>query len=446
MGRPIAGGVSFTLVTDPANATQSEYRLTIYSNAGRTVQVGDPVTAQSSGGSVQERIILAVTGLTADTRYYPKLEYRAEVSVGDWTEVAAVTSDMSFYALPAASGTLKLAFIFDPHRDMTAMETPEYETTVRHQNAMDVVAAEKFHLAILGGDENVTPAAQFTVQADADAWGVLFRANTETITDKMPLAHILGNHEKRDGSGTGLDAIMASMMLDFLMNPAADDAGEKFWKITAGPALLLGIEPYTESGFPAIADSPTVWDISAAQKTMIADALAATECPFVFLIVHQLLGGGNGYGMGGGTKICAPGTYMLTLQGVLIAARAANPAIKQIIVVHGHDHMHEHAVVDAIHHVEVAATSGTFPARYTNALGYLNAAGGPAENVGYSDDYAMGFLRATVAPTLCTLDFMRTTASDGSTPANAVLYSVQIPAVPNTGSLRSATLRRGRAA
>lgn len=459
IGRPISGGVSMALTTDPAHATAVGLRLRLYTNEARTVATGSGGGTTSSGGSVKEQLVCEITSLPADTRVYPKMEYEEVAGSGTWVEIAAVSADPGFYTRPAASGTAKIVFSTDEHVTVDEVATPENSRYIRQANAATAIAAQKFHLHVGLGDHNVdlTPAApdpaQFADQDECDQYGIDFRALNDDAFSAGPYAFVNGNHEEDDGSGTGMAALIESMHNNFFLNPVDEDADGRMWKIDMGPVLLLGFEPYTESGFANFSDPPAGdvtdpedWDIPAAAKTMIADELAATTCPFVLLCPHQILGGATAYGSGGGEKIDIFGTYMHTLLGVIRTARAANANIKQVVIFYGHDHAGHHAVVGDVHVCQVPSTTTKFSARVTAAMGYLNAAGGPATNSSFANDEFNGIVRVSVSPTSCTIEWVRTTAADDATAADEVVHTLTIAAAGGRGALRPAGLRRGRAA
>lgn len=451
IGRPISGGVSMAMTTDPAHATACAIRLRLYTNSGRTVATGSGGDAQSSGGSVQERLVCAITDLPADTLVYPKMEYEEVAGSGTWVEIAAVTAMPGLYSPPAASGTAHIVFSADDHMTAAILADTNHERYIRAQNAATAVAAQKFHLHVNLGDKNLGPLnLQFATQADADAWALAYLACNAAAIERGPLAIVNGNHEEIDGSGTGMDALMQSVHDDFFLNPVGEDATGNRWKIAIGPVLLLGIEGYTQCGFsdftdPASSDVPTPedWDIPADTKTMIATELAATTLPFAMLNMHQTWGGAWAYGSAGGTKIDRVGTYMHTLLGVVQNALATNASLKAVIILMGHDHAAHHATVGSIHVVQVPSATNHF-GRITEANGYRNASGGPAENVSLAQNFD-GIVRVTATPTLCTLQFVRTTEADGSTACDRVMHTVQVSADSRV-ALRPQRMRKGRAA
>jgi hypothetical protein len=169
-GRPATDSVSLSMVTDPAHATTASMRLTLYSDSGRTNSVGTD-SATASGGSVQERLVCSVGSLSANTVYYPTIEYEEVAGSGTWVEAADVTSDVTCLTQPGASDIFRFAFMTDPHCGLDQIN----ETTVaaaqlrtRFGHCRDAVAAFAPHLVLRGGDETPSTARDYTEQESWD--------------------------------------------------------------------------------------------------------------------------------------------------------------------------------------------------------------------------------------------------------------------------------------
>lgn len=364
-GRPIDSGLSLGMTTDVLFTSSIALRYKYTHNGIETYS-----STASSDGSITEQLIVAITGLTPGQEY----TFIVEFAVGGGQ---FITSESSI-TLTIPSDEVAFSIIADEH-----MRLATIDETTDIQTALNLVEGQ---LCIHVGDKWF--AEDFTDDDDAilvaTAWRNLLRQGTIDLI-------VEGNHD----SQALLYQDTASQ--NFLLNPVDQDANGKFWKVQVGPCLFIGIEPYTTSGFAVFGEplegdvnANTEWDISATEKALLA-TIATTQCPWVFIIPHQLIGGANAYGSGGGAENISAGTYQLTLHNLIKTYYALNKRIKRIFVAHGHDHMFEHYSADNIDYIQVASPNVLFTGRRTEANGYLSG----TDPVGLYCEAIKGIVRAS---------------------------------------------------
>jgi hypothetical protein len=429
-------GASFTMVTDSAHATACSMRCRVQRVDAAMTELYTG-TDSSSAGSVQERLVVSVSGLPNDGHFRATLEYEEVSGSGTW--VTSVSVD--FYTLPS-TGSLETIAYGDDHRNKTVIDNAAHARVIKNTRAMSLMIADKRHFAAHLGDLDFAPGNALSSQQDAYDYGLAIRNSDEALTEEMWRWKVDGNHWARDGGGGDQDTWKENMALQFLKNPSADDADEQYGKIECGPALCLFATPYTESGFsPA---TPADWDLPSAVWTFIETELSNNTSPWVNIYLHQLLGGatttGTGaYGWGGGEKILAAGTAMVTLHDLL---RQYRPDAG-VLVFTGHTHIAEHAVYDGIHYLNPGSTTAPFAARITEEHGYLLSDGSQAPVSGcLSAGYQ--YIEVSQSLTAATVRFREIYAKDGSTEVNRVIH--EFTARRPQPALRAAGLSRRRVA
>lgn len=441
---PVNQGISLTMCTDPAHASACGMRFSI----DRVDEAGPPTAytdrVSSSGASVQERLVATVTGLTKDAQYDLDIQYEEVSGSGTWV---ALSDPVTIWTFPSTAGTLELAFLADPHHTQATIIDSEDTRTVRSTNALTYLAASKRHLLIRMGDESFGTSG--STQSELTTWAIAWRGHMETAHDAMPDVGVLGNHELRDGTASTDDSRHETMNLQFMANTSNDSAKENYGTIENDLATIIFAEAYTESGFPN-ASTSTECALGTTQLTHITDAIAANTKAWLIICLHNLAITSK-YWRCGGETVAMYGSDMRTIHEAIIAHRAANASLVGAIVVYGHDHNFMHETIDGVHYLQVGSTAT--PITYTDAdqqlYGYRLADGTLNPRCGFFDEDSLGVMTMALSATEGTVQFVRTTDTDGSTADSTVLHKFTIkptkPAMRDVG-LRPAGLRMRRAA
>lgn len=417
--------LTYSVTTDPAHATDCDFRITVYSDAGKTVQVGQNANG-SSAGLVQERLAAHITGLTAGTTYYIKAEYDELKGAGAWVEITGMPSVRT---APAATGTGTICITSDPHLDTTDIDTDSAKA-LRYDNAVTVLTADAPDLWISGGDEHLAPHADAAAATD---YGTKRRNRYATAHMTTPFILMRGNWEHVDGSGDAADLVHRNGLLQFFFNPNSDDLLEGYGKTNVGPAKVIYVEPYTQSGFPI---TPPLGDydaqVSATQLTFVTDEIASNDKRWLILHCHQALVNRD-YRVGNG-NVLQDGSQANTIHAALVAHLAANPG-RGALVIRGHDHVFGHDIIDGIHYVQVGSPSAFFAlSTFAEDVGYWLDADGTLPSSTKFLQIFPGYMRIVAAPHYLRGEFIRTTTvHTGTTADDTLMYAFTIPGVGNHG-------------
>lgn len=415
LGAPTASSVKASLYSaDQGGTVQLDYGTA----SGRydhqttaTLLAGTPLTA-------------ALEGLSADTRYYYRIRFRAAGST-----TATPGDEYSFHTARPAGSTFSFTIQADSHLDENSNPDVYRQTLANirsdapdfHIDLGDTFMCEK-HPAPLTA--LVQPAGD---QAAVDARYIYERAYFGLVTHSAPLFLVNGNHEGELGwlrNETALNlAVWTTLAREkYYLNPVpdafygGDSTVEPFVGTRAswyswqwGDALFIVLDPYWNS---MVSSSRDAWAMTLGnpQYDWLQSTLAASTARFRFVFVHNLAGGLDGQ-MRGGIE-AAPyfewgGKNLDGTDGFAARRPGWSMPIHQLLVkygvnavFHGHDHLYAKQVLDGIVYQEVpqpsAANSQSGP---TLAAAYHYTSGTILSSSGH--------LRITVSPQQVKSDYVR---------------------------------------
>jgi PKD repeat protein len=374
LGRPSDRSVIASVLADPGTDVFFEY--------GTTPGMGTSQTATGTA-SAGDPVVIALTGLNADTPYY----YRA------WHRSLAEThfradSEHSFHTKRSSGGAFTFVVQADPHLDDNS-STAVYSQTLRNELADrpdfmidlgDTSMVEK--CAIEGSALCATPAPG--TFAAVQSRNAMMRSYFDLVCHSIPLFLVLGNHDGElgwlsDGTTSSLDVLAVAARKRFFANPEPDDfytgddqrfpgigLRQNYYAFEWGDALFVMLDPFTYTTVKPGRDAWN-WTLGATQYQWLARTLAASRARFKFVFSHHMLGG-NGSDARGGAAFAQffewggrdlDGTWAFDKQ------RPGWPAPIQRLLVdnkvtawfHGHDHLYAKESIDGVVYQEVPQPS-----------------------------------------------------------------------------------------
>lgn len=415
---PTDAELTLSMVTDPAHSTQVAMRMSLYSDSARTTQVQSTVSTSASSGSVREKLSLTISGLSADTIYYPVIEYEEVSGSGTWVEVADITSDCSYHTPTKTGDVFEVAVSSDPHHTPTTVADGEDERTVQSGYSLSYIASSKRHLWITCGDEMFGTAG--SSESTLQGWCANWRDHSAIALDKMSAIHVLGNHEDRDGSESSDDLLRLGLTNAFMPVPTGHSANENFGKFECPQCKIIWAEPYSGSGLSDANDTELGGSLDVTQLNFVTEEIASSTQPVVLVFIH------NGlveklYQRVGGTELIKSGTDSETIHAALKAEKKSRPGLLMAAMIRGHDHWFEHCVYDGVDYFQCGSPTVPFPSIATADRGYLDANGGFASGVRYSAAFK-GCMTFSISDSWVTGQFIRTTDDDGNMDST-VMYS-----------------------
>lgn len=217
-----------------------------------------------------------------------------------------------------------------------------------------------------------------------------------------------------------------------------------------GPILFCMVDPYLDSYEPTNVTPPPVtmdslanWKLSNTQRDFFLHAttgeIAQTTKPWVIVCIHNLVGGkgANGalpyYGRGGEEYVLEAGTYWAdTVHPALLSLKQNNPNILGIIVVLGHDHLHQFGSVQGIRYCHLATPANEAGA---SAYGFGFAPQG-GYGVNYMDNAGYYCLVASAAALTLTYKSTYLAGTGEADPSHGVLTNkgvIDVMALPAGG-------------
>lgn len=419
----------FGLTTLASHATAVDLRVKLYSDSGRSSLVATGSTGSSSGGSVRERVVSTVTGLTAGTKYYPVVEYREVTGVDPWVTITSLSSDCDYMTLPS-SGTFYLDWYTDPHLTVANMTSSDG----KHENFMAECLTNDAPLLFCGGD------LRFEATETNEDWHLARIAFEEDLLRHRPMITALGNWEFRtdptnsDLFPNGYDQAYFEGVdaddLAFFLNPDADSARETYGCIDCGMARLIWVESFTGSGIQY--DNGAVYDtfLDSTQWAYLLDKISTNTKPWLLIHTHTPLTN-TLYNRPRGYLIPQDDSQEEALQAAIVAHRKANSALRGCIRMLGHNHRFHHWRYQGIEYVDIGSTRFSFT--YSNlgvGLGYTSSDCLFVEDADQGD---VGYARLALTSTGGTLDFIRTTTTPtGATADSTIVYSATLPNIQDT--------------
>jgi hypothetical protein len=421
---------------------------------------------------------VVISGLTANTRYYYQLRFRA--SSGDpWTE----GGEHSFQTQRPSGSTFTFTMTSDSHLGQYGGQTTR-EKNLFSQTLANVLADQPdFHID--GGDSfpmDPSPLGTGMTEAEAKAAYLYLRPYLAATGASVPYFQVIGNHENEEGwnwddTFAAPDGSLAVRGIKYRKlyypNPIPDDfytgntdtsntlvdgdhLQEDYYAWTWGDALFVVIDPYHYSmvwpnddgqGYGGEGQdgeaSGTRWDWSLGiqQYLWLKSTLENSPAKWKFVFTHQVTGGATVYGRGGLSAVPyfewggqnADGTWGWDTHRP--ASQGWDVPVHQLMVengvnvfFHGHDHIFAEEEADGILYVECPKPDDAGYAWQPYGYGYN-------ENLYPNGDMVQnsGHLRVTVSPAEVRIEYVRAYLSgdSGTNGTVARTYTVE-PESPNT--------------
>jgi hypothetical protein len=415
LGRPTDTSITMSALADAGSAVSVDYGI-----------ASEDYTGHSGFGSsaAGEPIVLTLTDLQPDTRYYYRLNVQEPGGAGP-----VPTTEHAFHTARSAASTFTFTVQSDSHLDQNSV------LDLYHRTLANILAdAPDFHLDL--GDtfmcekysEPLTDTLQRAAdQATVDARYVYERGNFGLTTHSVPLFLVNGNHEGElgwllDGTAENLPIWATRARQEYFLNPPPDGFYEgdavpapyvgqraSWYAWHWGPALFIVLDPYWDTKTKSSTDA-WVHTLGEPQYRWLEQTLAASTARFKFVFIHNLVGGLDGQ-MRGGVE-AAPyfewggrnldGTYVLAQKRPSWSLPIHQLLVKYGVtaVFHGHDHLYAKQELDGIVYLEVPQPS---------ARNYSN---GPnlARQFHYTSGTILsssGHIRVTVSPSQVTAQYVR---------------------------------------
>ncbi len=410
-----------------------------YGTASGAYDRTTPVYTLIAGKPVE----VAIDGLTANTRYYYRLNYQTTgAGSGPTSEFSVQT------ARPAGA-----SFVFDVQGD-SHPERPrkEFDSTL-YVRTLQTAAADKPDFYIMMGDDfsvdNIAPAA--INQALVTERYTLQRSYLGLIGASSPIYLVPGNHEQAagyllDGTPNNIAVWAQNARNSHYSQPAPDafytgnaDAVphigllRNYYAWTWGDALFVVIDPYfpspiAVSGAFGGADAPArdLWQAThgTAQYQWLKQTLERSTAKYKFVFAHHVMGTQRG-----GIEVARLWEWGGQSQNGTNEFAAKRPGwsspIHQLFVANrvttffqGHDHTWVRQQLDGVTYQTLPE-----PADPNYALYYADAylSGDQFPNSGYT--------RVTVSPANVKVEYVRTylTADQGPGKTNGIAFTYTIP-------------------
>ncbi len=416
LGSPAATSINANIFSADQNGTV----LLIYGTSSGGYDTQTASTPLAAG----EPVVLAVSGLAADTRYYYRLSFQAADS-----SAATLSDENTFHTARPAGSTFTFTIQADSHLDensdlnlyLKALGNVSADAPDFHVDLGDTFMCEKYSApltaALLMAPDQATVNARYRYE----------RANFGTVAASAPLFLVNGNHEGEagwlaDGTAQNITVWTALARKKYYMNPvpggfySGDTADEPFIGKRAswyswqwGDALFVVLDPFWYSKTMASRD-PWALTLGESQYQWLQQTLSASTAKFKFVFIHNLVGGLDGQ-MRGGVE-AAPyfewgGNNLDGTVGFIQKRPGWSMSIHQLLVrnrvtavFHGHDHLYARQELDGVVYQEVPQPSAkNFSSGASLALQYHYLTGTILSSSGH--------LRVTVAPAGVTVRYVR---------------------------------------
>jgi hypothetical protein len=362
--------------------------------------------------------VINISGLTADTRYYYKLQYRRPGS-------SSVTNrpEHSFETARTPGNSFTFVIQADPHLDASS-DTALYRQCLKNQlddnpdfmlDMGDFLMTDK-----LKNQSNVVPEDTIPYRCK------LLRSFYESVNHSVPLMNVLGNHEGECGwynNGTAGNIAVwdTKYRKKYFMNPLPDafftgdtthynyvGQREANYAFTWGDALFVVLDPFWFTSPKPDSLHCWRWTLGKQQYDWLKSTLETSPSKFKFVFIHNLSGGdaeGRGgiekapYYEWGGRNIDSTDGWAANRPGWYKPIKDLLTEHKVTIMFHGHDHFYGKQELDCLLYQEIPQPSlpnfNNIPQAAT--YGYVNGILKPNS----------GHLRVNVSPTGVTVDYVR---------------------------------------
>jgi Calcineurin-like phosphoesterase len=480
LGRPTNDSVTINVVASTAIDAYFQYGTQSGTYTNQTNIVSAPAN---------EPLVVDITGLQDDTRYYYRMVYR-QTGTASWI----ARDEHSFHTRRLPGSPFTFTVTADSHVNIVFGNASLYQRTMLNVDADH----PDFHLDL--GDtfamDNVTSQTQAR-----DAY-LAQRPYMGLVSHSAPIFLALGNHEEeegwhRDDTGalaTSKPILGANARKRYFLNPVPNffySGNTDSWPVLDrdhlpgdyyawrwGNALFVVIDPYwytttkpftgnTGGGESSDVGSGDRWDwtLGLDQYQWLKQTLETSDATFKFIFAHHGTGGTDDYIRGGANGVPYTEWGGRNEDGTTYAFGNRRPGwyapVHQLLVqnrvtafFHAHDHEFAHEKRDGVVYQLV-------PMAADSSYGY-----GSFQLYHETDPYTIrvlpnsGHLRVTVSPSTATVDYVRAflpgagtngqvaytyTMSEGA-PDPTPPAPTTVTAFPSSAVIQSGTLRSGSAA
>jgi hypothetical protein len=364
---------------------------------------------------------IALSGLTANTRYYYRLNYTSGTGTG-----SGPTEEYSFHSARPAASTFSFVVTGDSHPE----RNNEFNGAL-YTRTLQAINGDSPDLYVMVGDDfsvDLLNAATIT-QAQVIERYTVQRPYLGIVGRSAPIFLVPGNHEQSagyllDGTANNVAVWASNARNTHYSQPATDGfysgnsqtvpnigLPRNYYSWTWGDALFVAIDPYLPSPVPIatiFGNFPMNNDIWAVthgdvQYQWLKTTLEQSTAKYKFVFAHHVLGGRRGgvevanIGEWGGFSLAGVNEFVTKrptwTQPIhqLMAANGVN------VFFQGHDHVWVRQTLDGVTYQTQAQ-----PANYNYNFSSFSAAylsGDKFPNAGYT--------RVKVSPTEVKVDYVR---------------------------------------
>jgi len=400
-----------------------------------------------------EPIVIVITGLTADTKYYYRFRYRTSGSGGAFS----ARSENTFHTQRPKGSMFTFDITSDSHVNILLGSASTWQQTLTN------VAEDSADFLIDCGDtfamDNVSSGSQARTN-------YIFQRTSSTlglVSPSLPIFLAVGNHEEQeawhlDDNGNPVNSQPVwgtNAQKRYFPNPVPDNfysgntdtysaldgdhLREDYYAWTWGNALFIVIDPFwytytkpftgnTGGGEGSDVGSGDRWDWTLGQQQYdwLKQTLDSSKATYKFLFMHHMTGGTQDYIRGGAYAAiyCEWGGY--DENGTTYSFDTKRPGwyapIQQILVdnsvtavFHGHDHQYAYEIRDGVVYQSLPAAG--FSGNGFNIYSQSNS-------LSIRVLPSPGHLRVKVSPDSVIVDYVNTT--NGNV---AYSYTIQPPSV-----------------
>jgi hypothetical protein len=441
LARPTDHSITLNVVSSSALDAYVEYGTTSgsYSNA-------TSIVTQAANAPV----VIVMDGLSANTKYYYRLRYRAS---GSGSFLAR--PEHSFHTQRPAGSAFTFDITSDSHVNIVLGSATTWKNTLTN------VANDSADFLLDLGD---TFAMDNVVTEGVAQNNYLFQRSATTlglVSPSIPIFIVVGNHENQEGwhlndnsNPFNTEPVWGTnAQKKYFPNPVPNDfytgntdtysglngdqLHEDYYAWAWGDALFVVLDPFwyttakpfvgnTGGGEPGSSDGDRWhWTLGLTQYNWLRQTLENSTASYKFLFMHHMTGGTDDYIRGGAYAVpyCEWGGYNEdgTTYGFNTRRSGWYAPIEQVLiengvsaVFHGHDHQYAYEIRDGIVYQSMPAAG--FSGNGFNVYSQSNPL---TKKVLPSP----GHLRVTVSPTGTTVDYIGTSSG-------AVNYSYTIEPIP----------------
>ena len=434
LGRPTATSVTVNVVAASSLDVYFEYGTSATSYSART-----PTATYAAGTP----IVVTLTGLKANTRYYYRMRYRQPGAT-----TFSARPEHSFCTRRAAGST----FVFEIQGDSHPERVKKQFDAALYAQMLSSVAADRPDFYLTSGDDfSVDTLRTVNAQTVAERYAMQ-RPYLALVGQSSPIFLVNGNHEQAaqynlNGTADNVAVWAQTAREKYFPQPAPDGfySGDEvtvpfigllrdYYAWTWGDALLVVIDPYWHS--PVAVDNELgggakntdKWQITLGdeQYAWLQKTLESSKAKYKFVFAHQVLGTGRGgielAGLfeWGGQNAKGIDEFAAKRPGWELPIHDLMAANDVTVFFHGHDHLFARQQLDGVVYQELPSPADPNYAD-TNAQAYRSGDVLPSS----------GRVRVTVSPQKVLVEYVRSYLPEDATaahPDGEIAFSYEVAA------------------